>query len=361
MKLKKVVLIVAAAVALAAAAGFLIVRSWTITPHGRLDFRVAAYLKLTGAAGKGERELTIPVEESRKRLAERAASVSGPPIEMASVKDMKAAAGGLVVPVRVYTPLGTGPFPVVLFYHGGGWVQGDLDTHDWPCRAIAGRSGTVVVSVDYRLAPEHPYPAAVDDAYAALLWVRANGRLLNADPAKIAVAGDSAGGNLAAAVCLMARDRGGPAIAFQALIYPGLDSAHLDTESYRLFARGYMLDKAGVERFIGMYLPNKKDRTAPYASPLLAPSHAKLPPALVITAGFDVLRDEGEAYAKKLSAAGVPARSMRFPGMIHAFVSAPKLLPQSMQAIGEIAKELDKAFSGPNESDDSNRRPRSVK
>ncbi len=346
MKIKRISLAIAIASALAAVTGFLVVRSWTITPHGRLDFRVAAYLKLTGAAEKSVRELDMPIEESRRRLAEKAASVSGPPIEMASVKDTKATARGLSVPVRIYTPEGAGPFPVVLFYHGGGWVQGNVDTHDWPCRAIADRSRAIVVSVDYRLAPEHPYPAAVDDAYAALVWVKANGKLLNADPSKIAVAGDSAGGNLAAAMCLMARDRRGPAIAFQALIYPGLDSAHLDTDSYRFFGTGYMLNKANIERFIAMYLPDKRDRISPYASPLLARSHANLPPALVITAGFDVLRDEGEAYVKKLNDAGVRARASRYPGVIHAFVSAPKLLPQAMQAIEEIAAELKKAFGG---------------
>ncbi len=159
------------------------------------------------------------------------------------------------------------------------------------------------------------------------------------------MAGDSAGGNLAAAVCLMARDRKGPAIAFQALIYPGVDSVNLNTESYKNFGKGYMLDKTSVERFIALYLPNKKDRSAAYASPLLAPSHRNLPPALVITAGFDPLRDEGEAYAKKLADSGVPARSIRYPGVVHAFVSAPKLLPQSGQATDEIAAALRKAFS----------------
>jgi len=334
------------AIILLGAAGFLVVRSWTATPHGRLDPRVAVYLKPTGAAEKSERDLTLPVEESRKRLAEKAAQVSGTPVKMASVKDMKAVVGARAVPVRVYTPGGSGPYPVLLFYHGGGWVQGSVDTHDGLCRILAKKSGAVVVSVEYRLAPEHPYPAAIDDAYGALQWVAANGTLLAIDPKKIAVSGDSAGGNLAAAVCLMARDRKGPAIAFQALIYPGLDSARLNTESYKNFGRGYMLDRANVERFIGFYLPNKKDRTAPYASPLLAPNHRGLPPALVITAGFDVLRDEGEAYVKKLKDAGVPARFIRYPGLIHGFVSADKLLPQARQATDEIAAALKQAFAG---------------
>ncbi len=345
MKLKRVLAYCVLAIVLVAAGGYLLVWSWSSTPYGRLDPRVAVYLKLTGSDKRGETERNMSIRESRRRLAGKAASVSGTPVPMASVKDMKAVAGGLTVPVRVYTPEPGGPFPVVVFYHGGGWVQGSPDTHDGLCRILAKKAGAVVVSVDYRLAPEHVFPAAIDDAYAALLWVSENGKLLNIEPKKIAVAGDSAGGNLAAAVCLMSRDKKGPRIAFQALIYPGVDTVHLDTPSYTMFGKGYMLDKSNIEKYIAMYLPNPKDRTSPYASPLLAASHKNLPPALVITAGFDVLRDEGEAYAKKLADAGVPEKSHRFPGVIHAFVSAPRLLPQARQATDEIAAALKKAFA----------------
>lgn len=345
MKSKRILLFVILVLALVVVFGYLLVRSWSTTPYGELDPRVAVYLKLTDAAKKGETDRTIPIPESRRNLEERAASVSGAPVEMASVKDMKATAGGLTVPVRLYTPEAGGPFPALLFYHGGGWVQGSINSHDGLCRILAKKSGAVVISVEYRLAPEHVYPAAVNDAYAALLWTAAEGAKFNIDTKRIAVAGDSAGGNLAAAVCLMARDRKGPAITFQALIYPGVDSVNLNTESYKNFGKGYMLDKTTVERFIALYLPNPKDRGAPYASPLLAPSHKNLPPALVITAGFDPLRDEGEAYAKKLSDSGVPARSIRYPDVVHAFVSAPRLLPQSGQATDEIAAALRKAFA----------------
>ncbi|TAL39872.1 MAG: alpha/beta hydrolase [Spirochaetes bacterium] len=346
MKLRKIFIVAAVAILFIGIAGYFTIRSWMSTPHGELDFRVAIFLKLTGAADNEARELDVPVAESRRHLAEMAASVSGSPLPMASVSDMKAVAGGLSVPVRVYNPGGKGLLPVVLFYHGGGWVQGSVETHDGLCRILAKKSGAVVISVEYRLAPENPYPAAIDDAYAALLWVRANSEQLHADPAKIAVAGDSAGGNLAAAVCLMARDRRGPAVAFQVLIYPGLNSAYLNTGSYGMFAKGYLLDKPNVEKFIGMYLPDKKDRVLPYASPFLAADHRNLPPALIITAAFDVLRDEGEAYAVKLKDAGVPARAIRYPGMVHGFVSASRLLPQAEQALEEIAAELRKAFGG---------------
>lgn len=344
MSAKRIFAGVAVAGVLSVAIVYFLIDRWCETPYGRLDPRVAVYLKLTGAGSEIPNGKAFSIQESRKRLEKSAASVSGSPVEMASVSNMQATYGGLTVPVRVYRPVKQGTLPVVVFYHGGGWVQGSLDTHDGLCRILAKKSGALVVSVDYRLAPEHVFPAAVNDAYAVLNWVSTQGQQLDIDTTKIAVAGDSAGGTIAAAVCLMTRDRKGPVVVFQALIYPGVNAANLNTESYKLFAKGFMLDKSNVERFIGMYIPNAKNRTNPYASPMLAKSHAGLPPALVITADFDVLRDEGEAYAKKLKDAGVPARSMRYPGMIHAFVSAPRLLPQAGQATDEIAAAMRNAF-----------------
>lgn len=344
MRAKRLLAGVAVAVAIFAAGAYFLIDRLCQTPYGRLDLRVALYLKLTGAGREIPDAKAFSILESRKRLEKSAASVSGSPPEVAFVNNMQASYGGLTVPVRVYRPVQQGTLPVVVFYHGGGWVQGSLDSHDVLCRYLAKKSKAVVVSADYRLAPEHVFPAAVNDAYVVLNWVSAQGRHLDIDTTRIAVAGDSAGGNLAAVVCLMARDRKGPAVLFQALIYPGVDAANLNTESYKMFAKGFMLDKANVERYIGMYIPDAQNRTNPYASPLLAESHAGLPPALVITAGFDVLRDEGEAYAKKLSAAGVPARVVRYPGMIHAFVSAPRLLPQAGQATDEIAAAIRNAF-----------------
>ncbi len=346
MKLKRLSVILCAALLAAAASMYLLVQSWSSTPHGKLNYRVAIYLKLTNAAENSVRTLNLPVEESRRNLAERSASVSSTPPKLASVKNLKARHGSRDVPLRVYTPGGSALYPALMFYHGGGWVQGGIDTHDSLCRVLAVKSGAVVISVEYRLAPEHPFPAAAEDSYGAFRWVHSQAKLLDIDPEKIAVAGDSAGGNLAAAVTLMSRDRKGPPIVFQALIYPGVNSSVLDTESYRNFARGYILDKAAVERFIAFYLPDEKDRLHPYASPLLAKDHRFLPPALVITAEFDVLRDEGEAYVEKLKSAGVKARAVRYPGMIHGFVSADKLLPQARRATDEIGAELRKAFSG---------------
>lgn len=338
----KITLLVLLALGLA---GFWLVQRWSATPYGRLDPRVAVFLKLTEMRGGRAAEADLSIAESRLRLAKKAAAVAGRPAAMAEVRDLVAEANGLRVPVRVYTPEAGKRLPVVIFYHGGGWVQGSLDTHDGVCRAIARKSGSLVVSADYRLAPEHPFPAAVDDAHAVLSWVHANGSLLKADVSRIAVAGDSAGGNLAAAVCLMARDRKGPAIALQVLIYPALDAAHLDTPSYGMFGEGYGLDRANIDRYIAMYLPEPKDRASPLASPLLADDLAGLPPALVITAGFDVLRDEGGAYARKLQAAGTAARVTRYPGMIHGFVNADRLLPQARRATDEIGAAIRRVFA----------------
>ncbi len=342
MRKKRILAGVLAAIALVGLGGYFLVQHWRKTPHGLLDPRVAIYLKLTGADKK---KAAISIRESRKLLEEEAAFAGGTPVPMASVRDMTATAGGLTVPVRVYAPGNNGPLPVVVYYHGGGWVEGSINSHDTLCRILAKKTGALVVSVDYRLAPEHVFPAAINDAYAALLWVNGNGKQLKADTKKIAVAGDSAGGNLAAAVCLMARDKKGPAIAFQALIYPAVDCTSLATESYKMFADGFMNTRAEMEKYISIYLPDVKDRTSPYASPLLAPDHRNLPPALIITAAFDVLRDEGEAYARKLNSAGVAARATRYPGMIHAFVSGDRLLPQAGQATDEIAAALKQSFS----------------
>lgn len=328
------------------AGGFWLVISWSATPYGRLDPRVAVFLKITELRGGRAAETDLPIAESRLRLAKKAAAVAGKPAAMAEVRDLVAEANGLRVPVRLYAPEAGKRMPVVIFYHGGGWVQGSLETHDGVCRAIARKSGSLVVAADYRLAPEHPFPAALDDAYAVLLWVQANGSLRQADASRIAVAGDSAGGNLAAAVCLMARDRRGPAIALQVLIYPALDAARLDTPSYGMFGEGYGLDRANVDRYIALYLPHTEDRIMPYASPLLAGNLAGLPPALVISAGFDVLRDEGEAYARKLQAAGTAASVIRYPGMIHGFVNADRLLPQARRATDEIGAAIGGVFAG---------------
>jgi acetyl esterase len=237
--------------------------------------------------------------------------------------------------LRIYRPRGPGAesAPLVTFFHGGGWVIGDIDTHDGSCRILSRRTGAVVVSVDYRLAPEHPFPAALDDCDAAVTWVAAQARDLGADPGRLAVAGDSAGGNLAAAVTLRARERGGPAIAAQALVYPAVDFTTV-RPSEMSNGEGYLLTAAAMHWFAAQYLGDH-DPSDPRASPLLA-DLAGLPPAVVATAEFDPLRDEGRAYADALRDAGVAVDHLEFPGLVHGFMGLGSLSPASARATDEV-------------------------
>lgn len=249
------------------------------------------------------------------------------------------------VPVRIYRPSAATDLPALVYFHGGGWVIGDLETHDNVCRNLTNAAGCVVIATDYRLAPEHPWPAALDDCLAVTTWAADHAAELGIDANRIAVGGDSAGGNLAACVCLKARDEAGPAIAHQLLIYPVTDSS-LDTASYRDNAEGYMLTRAGMEWFFGHYVPNEQDRDNPMVAPLRAGNYAALPPATVITAEFDPLRDEGEAFAAKLDAAGVPTASRRFDGMIHGFFGMTDLIEGARAANTFAAERLKSAFGG---------------
>jgi acetyl esterase len=247
------------------------------------------------------------------------------------------------IPVRIYTPCGTPPFPVLVYYHGGGWVIGDLDSHDDLCRALANRADTLVVSVDYRLAPEHKFPAAVEDAYATLHWVREQSGSLQADPARIAVGGDSAGGNLAAVVSYLAREQSGPRPTAQVLIYPAVTASE-EMESRRLFGAGYLLTQTAINWFIGHYLNHASEMTDPRVSPLAISDLRGLPQALVITAEYDPLRDEGEQYAARLYRAGVPVTQTRYPGMIHDFVRLFRVLDEGQKAVQQIADFLRDVF-----------------
>ena len=241
--------------------------------------------------------------------------------------------------LRIYWPLGIGPFAASLYFHGGGWVLNNIDTHDDLVQRLAEASGCVFVSVDYRLAPEHKYPCAIEDAYAALNWVASNAEELHVDPRRIAVSGDSAGGNIAAALCLMTRDRGGPPIAFQALIYPITD-CDFSRASYRENADGYFLTTSQMRWFWQHYVSSSKQMQGSYASPLRAESLRGLPPALILTAEFDPLRDEGEAYAAALVAAGVAAEMHRYNGMIHAFIKRVDQFDSALDAIQQVGNAM---------------------
>ena len=245
------------------------------------------------------------------------------------------------LPIRIYRPK-DGLKGALVYFHGGGWVLGSLDTADATCRALANRSRCVVISIGYRLAPEHKFPAAVDDAYAAVRWVADNAADLRIDPARIAVGGSSAGGGLAAAVALIARDRGGPKIAFQLLTVPVTELSSR-AASHREFAEGYGLTSADMEWFGRHYVRTEADADEPYASVLRADLH-DLPPAFVITAECDPLRDDGEAYAEKLRKLGIAARYKRYSGMFHGFMSFPSLLPEASEAFEDAGEALREAL-----------------
>jgi acetyl esterase len=297
---------------------------------------VRALLEAGEAEGGAAMETLSPAE-ARQSAIDALKATGGQPEEIGGVEDTAIPRPAHPIPIRIYTPVGTGPFPGLVYFHGGGWVVCDLDTHDVVCRAIARRAGAVVVAVDYRLSPEHKFPAAVEDCYAATQWVAANAARLGVDPRRIAVGGDSAGGNLATVMCLKSRDEAGPHIAFQVLVYPVTNLASFDTPSYTEFAEGYYLTRAEMEWFRGHYLARIEDAQSPHASPLLAPDLRGLPPALVITGECDTLRDEGEAYARRLAEAGVEVTCTRYAGMIHPFFSLGGSLSQGRHAVEQVA------------------------
>jgi acetyl esterase len=266
-----------------------------------------------------------------------------PRVQLAAVTDRTIPGPAGELPIRVYTPAGDGPLPGIVFFHGGGFVIGNLDTHDTVCRRLSQRSGAVVVAVDYRLAPEHPWPAAPDDCLAATRWVGANGAELGIDTARLAVCGDSAGGNLAAVVTQRVRDEGGPALVFQALMYPGVASEDDDFASRRENATGYLLDQETIDWFIDKYAGHVEDRHR--FAPLHATSFAGLPPAHIITAEYDPLRDEGAAYAQRLCAAGGEAQVSCYPGMIHGFWNYLGIVDAAAHATDEFADALRAAFA----------------
>ncbi len=247
------------------------------------------------------------------------------------------------VAVRSYRPVLDETLPALVFFHGGGWAIGDLDTHDVLCRQLALGARCAVFSVDYRLAPEHPFPAAVEDCFSATQFVFRHAQALQVQAERIAVGGDSAGGNLAAVVALMARDQGGPPLACQLLIYPATDQ-RCQHASHERNGEGYLLTKDSIRYFRAAYLPQEKDRTDWRASPLLAQSHAGLPPAFVLTAGYDPLVDEGRAYAQRLAKAGVEVSYREHADMVHGFILFGGVVDTANAAVEECARHLRTAF-----------------
>lgn len=284
---------------------------------------------------------TVSPQEARANAKLRARA-PGP--DVANVADQTIPSPDGDVPVRIYTPEGDGPFPILAWFHGGAWVVGDLESADGVARSLCVGGQCLVVSVDYRLAPETKFPGPADDCWAAMTWAVENASSLNGDASRLAVGGDSAGGNLAAAMSLMAADRGGPAIALQVLIYPVTD-VDFNTVSYDVNGEGYSLTKTTMQWYWDHYLSGLEDASNPYAAPLQAMSLAGQPPALVITAEYDPLRDEGEAYAKRLQDAGVAATATRYDGVIHGFFTMGAVVDKGQQAVDEASAAIRNAFA----------------
>jgi len=291
---------------------------------------------LEGMAAQGVPPLeSLPVPQARQ-AAHGLAGLAGEP-EPARVQNRKIVGRGGDIPIRIYTPEKDGPLPGVVYLHGGGWVICDLDTHDNVCRAIANRAGAVVVAVDYRLAPEHKFPAALEDCLDATRWVAANAAELGIDPHRLAVAGDSAGANMATVIATKARDAKGPAVALQVLVYPVTNLSAADTSSQREFAEDHFLTRSAMDWFLDQYFSPDTDRTDPDISPMFITDLRGLPPALIITAECDPLRDEGEDYAKRLQESGVPVMLTRYDGMIHPFLNFLGASPVAQKAVDQIA------------------------
>ena len=291
---------------------------------------------LDGLNGPEAPELSDLSATDARALMAGLVALEGEPVPIDQVEDRTVPGPAGDIAVRVYRRHAEGPTPgILVWFHGGGWVIGDLDSGDATARRLADRSGAVVVSVDYRLAPEAPFPAGPDDCWAALVWVAEHGAELGGDPSRLAVGGDSAGGNLAALVALRARDEGGPELRHQLLVYPATDLT-MSHPSITENGQGYLLTTKAMDWFAGHYLPPGVDRAQPGVSPLFA-EHAGVAPATVITAELDPLRDEGEAYAAALGAAGVDVDLRRYDGMIHGFFSMALITPVATEALDAAA------------------------
>jgi acetyl esterase len=308
-----------------------------------LDDEIQPMVDLMNAA-PGPPAHLVPIAQARAAHVRETELLSGPGEPVAEVRDLELPGPGGPVPVRVFRPEGEPPLGLVVYLHGGGWTIGNLDGFDPLCRALANASGAIVASVDYRLAPEHRFPAAVDDALAATRWLAAHAGELDADPGRLAIAGDSAGANLATVTARRLRDAGDPAaLRYQVLVYPVADSA-LNTPSYRELSEGFGLSALTMKRYWDLYLDGADGRD-PDASPLQAEDLRGMPPAFVLTVQDDVLRDEGEAYARALEAAGVPVELRRYDGVIHGFFRWMAKSRRSRAAVAEVGGALRAALA----------------
>ena len=344
MKNKKILRYFSVTILILVICGSLIVRSLTTTRYGNLD-RVFGVIwktqqKINPISLKGK-----SINQIRVAIHKYTTTWSAKPIPFSNIKNMDINTASNQVSIRIYTPEKGNKLPLIIYSHGGGFVSGNIDDYDNVCRKLSKSSKAIVVSVDYSLAPENPYPAGVNDVYAVLQWVYENGESINGDSSRISLVGDSAGGNLSAVVSQMAIDKAGPHIISQVLIYPTTNIYELNTESWKDFGIDYNITRENSEEFLSLYAPRIEDRKNENASPLLAKDFKGLPDTLIITAEFDPLRDEGENYGIKLKEAGVNVVSTRYTGVTHGFITMDKITKKSDKALNEISTYLMREFN----------------
>jgi len=304
---------------------------------GDLDPQARQFLTAIAAAGLPPLSKLTPALARERNIVK---AFSFKPVHVSSVRNILIDGPFGEIPLRIYTPEGSGPFPVLMYLHGGGWVVGKLDDYDAVCTILTRDSGHVVISLDYQLSPEAHFPVALEEGYATLEWVADNYNLIEADPLHIAVGGDSAGANMAAVLAMMARDRKGPAIRFQLLICPATNLSDTGTGSYHQFGSGFWVPEELMQWYINHYLENKEHVTHPYVSPLLAEDLTGLPPAFLVIAEFDILKDEAESYGKRLRDAGVRVEVKTYPGQIHDFVIFGKVMAKAGEALEDCCRAL---------------------
>ena len=310
-----------------------------------LDPKLQAFMERTGLLtkpGSAPRRPEVILAESRESVKQATVAPSSTLEPVAHIENLVIPGPAGDLPVRLYTPEGIGPFPVLMFFQKS-WVHGNLDTHEMMCRSLCGGADCLVMTVDYRLAPEDPFPAALEDCYTATYWMSVHATEFQGDPTRIAVGGESGGGNYAAAIALMSRDRGGPKLAFQLLICPAADF-RVTTDSWKDYD-GYIIPKEEFLIVRDFYAPSEEEWLHPYAAPSLASNLHQLPPALIITAECDPMRDGGELYGQRLLEAGVPATVSRYDGMIHIFMHLGSMVPQANLALDEVIHALRTVFA----------------
>jgi len=341
--LKRTIKLISVILLLIIITGFFIIKNLTKTSGGNLNMYVAVNLKLNKIFNpnsiKGK-----PVKEIRSYLNAQSTKWSTKPIPFSNIKNTTIEINSEEIPVRIYTPEGGSNIPIIIYSHGGFWIAGNLDTIDSVCRKLSQNTKAIVISVDYRLPPENPFPAAVNDVYNVLQWTYKNAESIDGDKKHIALAGDSAGGNISAAVSLMSRDNNGSEITCQVLIYPSTNIFELNSKSWSYFTNNFNTSMEDMEEYISLYVPRKEDRKNPYASPLLAKDFKELPDTLIITAEIDPLRDEGEAYGKKLKEAGIQVDITRYQGVPHGFITMGNITNKADEALNKISLYLQKEF-----------------